>query len=479
MGAINRRKKGLVLDCSVAEVATLWSGSILDVTQLGSDRGELRQFTVGEDPACNRWVEPETIGDRSTFNLVTIDGNRLFLTIPLTSEVTLERPGETISGGDLLVEQGLARASTDGFVTLVMEEGWVAEVTLGEISFRVRRTEAGQLDKAALPIEWSSVNWTGASFLVHAIFLALIFAIPPTSHGISLDGSATGERFISYLVAPPEIEPPPPIDLRPDTPTATEEPVERGSAHEGVGGAMGSETAPDRNTHYAIRNRGGDEVRLGREELRQYAATSGILSVLNANVPTSPFGSTTPNGLDAEDALGHLMGIAPGDAFGYGGLTVRGTGRGGNGRDGNITIGLDFNTIGRVGNRNMNYGADRGLVEHRSRRSTGPAVRVGTASVNGALSREVIRREIRLRRNEISHCYQSELNRRPDLAGRVSVRFIIDQRGIVVSSSVSESTMGSAEVSQCVAGVIRRISFPVPDGGVVMVNYPFTFVSQD
>jgi len=479
MGAIITKKHARGLDSSVAEVATLWSGTILDVVQLGHDRGEKRQFTVGETPACSCWVEPTTIGDRSILDLVSIDGDRVVLTMPVDADVTLDRPGETLAGADLLVEQGLATTSEGGVIRLPIERGWVAEITLGEVSFRIRRTDAGQLDKAPAPIEWSAVNWTGASFLVHAVFLALIFAIPPTEDGISLDGAEAGDRFVSYLVAPPEIEPPPPIDLTNNEPAATEEPIERGSAHEGEGGMMGDSSAPNRNTHYAIRNRGGDEIRLGRDELRQYAATSGILTALNTHVPTSPFGSTTPNGVDAEDALGHLMGVAAGDAFGYGGLGVIGTGRGGNGRDGNITIGLDLNTIGRVGSRNMSYGHNRALVEHRSRRSTGPAVRVGTASVAGSLSREVIRREIRLHRNEISHCYQTELNRRPDLEGRVAIRFVIDQRGLVVASNVADSTIGSPAVDQCVAQVIHRISFPPPENGVVMVTYPFTFVSQD
>jgi hypothetical protein len=36
--------------------------------------------------------------------------------------------------------------------------------------------------------------------------------------------------------------------------------------------------------------------------------------------------------------------------------------------------------------------------------------------------------------------------------------------------------LGDAELEACVAGVIRAIEFPRPDGGgVIQVNYPFEF----
>ena len=162
---------------TVAEVATLWSGSILDVKQLGSGKGEQRQFTVGEAPECDTWLQPELIG-ASRFHLVTTDGGDVVAHFPPSSRVTLERPEITIDGTDILLEEGLAKPDGKGGAKLVLREGWVAEIVMGEITFRVRRTEPGRLERGhGAPLDWSSIGWTGGSFLVHGLFLALVFAI--------------------------------------------------------------------------------------------------------------------------------------------------------------------------------------------------------------------------------------------------------------------------------------------------------------
>ena len=87
---------------------------------------------------------------------------------------------------------------------------------------------------------------------------------------------------------------------------------------------------------------------------------------------------------------------------------------------------------------------------------------------------------MRRHRNEISHCYEKGLARRPDIAGRVTVRFIIDGSGAVKVAAVADSSLGDAGVEQCIARTIRRMAFPRPtDGGVVIVNYPFTLTSSE
>ena len=73
---------------------------------------------------------------------------------------------------------------------------------------------------------------------------------------------------------------------------------------------------------------------------------------------------------------------------------------------------------------------------------------------------------------------QRELTRDPDLAGSVTVRFVIARDGRVSSSAVKRSSMGNAAVESCVASRILRFHFPEPrGGGVVIVSYPFIFSS--
>ena len=96
-------------------------------------------------------------------------------------------------------------------------------------------------------------------------------------------------------------------------------------------------------------------------------------------------------------------------------------------------------------------------------------VRVGDTEVMGALSRDIIRRVMRRHRRGFQHCYERELQADPSLAGRVSVRFTIDPTGSVQSAQVQECTLDNSAVESCVVGQVRRMQFPAPDGGGIVV----------
>ncbi|MEZ4339286.1 MAG: VWA domain-containing protein [Sandaracinaceae bacterium] len=86
---------------------------------------------------------------------------------------------------------------------------------------------------------------------------------------------------------------------------------------------------------------------LAREERR--AEDRDAVPVLEAmqgawNGPTSPYGADQTSGHDAFSALGALMGDQVGSSFGYGGLGLRGTGRGAGG-----TGGLGLGSLGTIG----------------------------------------------------------------------------------------------------------------------------------
>ncbi len=73
------------------------------------------------------------------------------------------------------------------------------------------------------------------------------------------------------------------------------------------------------------------------------------------------------------------------------------------------------------------------------------------------------------------YCYQRELSRQPELAGKVKMRFVIGEDGSVTSAQTATSNMGSPAVESCLSGRILRLSFPKPQNGIVVVNYPFLF----
>lgn len=105
-----------------------------------------------------------------------------------------------------------------------------------------------------------------------------------------------------------------------------------------------------------------------------------------------------------------------------------------------------------------------------------PAVGRDGTSVQGSLSRDVIQRMVRVNVGRIRQCYEHALQKAPNLAGRVSIRFVIGPTGKVVQASDSGSTLGDPGVIACVLAAVRRISFPSPTGGgPVVVTYPFVF----
>lgn len=93
----------------------------------------------------------------------------------------------------------------------------------------------------------------------------------------------------------------------------------------------------------------------------------------------------------------------------------------------------------------------------------------------GTLDRDAIRKVARAHIDEIRHCYNEALLRKPELAGKLMVDFHIEADGAVSSSAIKESTLGDAKMETCVAGVVKAWKFPQPKGGSVQVSYPFEF----
>ena len=159
------------------------------------------------------------------------------------------------------------------------------------------------------------------------------------------------------------------------------------------------------------------------------------------------------------DDRGNVWGDSIGELQVAGGLGLSGVGPGGGGRGESIGLG----SLGSLGHGEAAI----------------PKVRTGAAAVAGVLPKEVIRRIIRQHLGNIRHCYEVALQgARPDLAGKLVIRFTIGGSGDVVSQQVAAPFDPS--VDGCVAQVIAGMKFPQPEGGgVVVVSYPFVFRPDD
>jgi TonB family protein len=327
-------------------------------------------------------------------------------------------------------------------------------------------------------IDWKSQVWTFASIALHTGLLLLFYFLPPRSSSLSLDLLNADSRLVKYLIEPPET-------VEEETPEWLQENKDddeggKGKRHKDEEGQMGKKDEKKTKNKYGIEGpKDNQDPHMARDEAKQMAANAGIIGILKASVgawnsPTSPYGRDSALGNDAMSALGALMGDQVGSNFGFGGLGLRGTGRGGGGT-GEGTIGLgNIGTIGHGAGGGTGSGYGSGAGGFHGRDAKVPRIRSGQADVHGSLSKEVIRRIIGRHINEVRFCYEQELNSRPDLQGRVAIKFIISPTGAVQTAAVDNSDMGNAKVEQCIAQAVRRWTFPAPEGGgIVVVSYPF------
>lgn len=103
----------------------------------------------------------------------------------------------------------------------------------------------------------------------------------------------------------------------------------------------------------------------------------------------------------------------------------------------------------------------------------------GKAEVMGSMSQAIIRRVIRKHRDEMRYCYEKHLLAEPKLSGKATVKFVIGTSGKVQTAAIHSSSLGNKSLEKCVLSAIRRWTFPSPDGGIVVVRYPFLFRAAD
>jgi len=281
--------------------------------------------------------------------------------------------------------------------------------------------------------------------------------------------------------------------------------------------------------HYGVGAKDGDAlVTLRNECLEITARTSNARASVPAPPPphpgltkigegrflATPFGPAPEPEADEEDVWGELTEAEVGEAFGVGGLGLTGTGLRVDRYDveaGTTVLWLDGSGAGLVTTRHsfevpprdhqgrscfdvpltrrgestvtLCFAAeDVSHYEVTSPPAGGPPaavkkvsrVRQAKATVLGSLDRDTIRRVVRGHLHEVRYCYNQGLARDAGLKGRVLIKFIIDSKGKVSSSTVKSSTVSDKNVGNCAAKAIKRWVFPKPKGGgLVIVSQPF------
>ena len=84
----------------------------------------------------------------------------------------------------------------------------------------------------------------------------------------------------------------------------------------------------------------------------------------------------------------------------------------------------------------------------------------GDADVGGGMDKEAIRRVIRENLRTIRNCYEKELQRNPDLFGKVVIEWDINEGGKVTRAVVKSNGLANANVGNCIASHLKRLEVP-------------------
>jgi TonB family protein len=323
----------------------------------------------------------------------------------------------------------------------------------------------------------------GGTAAAVGVFLFVMATIPAGAKELQSDSLRDINRYQGGIIVRPLVDP---DEQVPDWMQKKQKTGgDRGKAHAGESGKMGSRTSKNKDGLVGLKGpKETPDPHLAKTLAEDAAKNAGVLGVFRQSQSShiaSIFGRDSALGRDAINALGGLIGAELQEAYGVpGGLGLVGTKKGGGGTgEGTFGVG-NLGTLGKCVGDACGPGADIGYwrrgprIDGVKRLGTGPEVTGGIVKTRGRLDKEIIRRVIRSHLKEVKYCYETELVRKPDLYGRLTVQFAITPTGTVSSSAVEQSTVGNRNVEQCIAAAVRRWTFPQPeDGGVVLVTYPF------
>jgi len=157
-----------------------------------------------------------------------------------------------------------------------------------------------------------------------------------------------------------------------------------------------------------------------------------------------------------ENLGGRLKDVGAGgkgtSTFGIAGVGTQGKGTG--------TFGGGTGGIGKRGRVDLNIGDSE-------------------ADFEGTIDREAIRRVIRENIKLFENCYNQALRRNSDAYGKIEIQWNIEERGRATSTVVRSNSVGDKPMGECLARVIRGLTFPEPPPNqIAQVTYPFVFAAQ-
>jgi hypothetical protein len=368
----------------------------------------------------------------------------------------LEEEGKRTSLADL-VTAGRASKTVHGY-SAELPDGGRFVIDIGHVVFFVQEVNS---PKRVIPglTEGMDFLYMGLFLLLMFVGLVLGIIIRSIPYDPSQEVISIPDRFAEIQIEAP-IE-----EKKKKDPTGNPDAGE-GAKAKGEEGKVGKKDAK-------LKRAKGTKVAMAKATMdKQIAESAGILADLNTMEADNNMFGTGGIGVGASAFVGGVIGSQYGNQYGSGGLGSRGSGLGGGGTGEGLG---GLGTRGR-GRGASGYGSGGGYF---GRKSSGtPGMSTGDPIILGALDKSVIDRVIKQHLAQIRYCYQKELNKNPQLYGKIVIKFVIAKDGSVSSAKTNTSSMNNPIVENCICQRFMRFKFPQPKGGgIVIVTYPFVFKS--
>jgi TonB family protein len=448
-------KKSPAKQDKLLEIKVMWGGIVLDVRHFTGEQA----VTVGTHPEATFKMITALPGEQ-TFTLVSPGGaGGHVVNAERSMEMEIRRNGSTLDAHQL-PSTGAVRAHALGIRDR-------CRVLIGQLAFVIQyiTPTAGVKSKPLATADLSLAKWV-VVFLVMALGLwtAILLTPPPETD------------FTHYIKNPSRfagmITPSPAIAERKKFDIIKERKVIPVKVNEG-------NWKKSENRRKSENKNIPREVKEKRD--REVALASGLLDLLKKKRPGDGAGDGPGGNLfqgshmtNLDQELEGIQAPGDGDTGGVGALRPGGGRPGAGGGDPFATAkGDDYS------HRFEDMGYDNIAIGP----TTKNPIKVdrdpdGTKLLGDGLSMELVGDHMARRWSNFKYCYSRQLDRDPNMWGKVTVNFTIGKNGRVGEAQVITSSLNNVNVEECVLRTIRRIIFPRPQGGgEVIVTYPFLFTT--
>jgi hypothetical protein len=445
----------------------LWHDKVLDVRHFKNNKDSYR---INERPGSDLLIPDGLIGKIGSYELIKAGSSD-----PLNVNVSNSHlTGEVRLRSGQIMELSTVKAQAGG--TLRMEPGVRARIDLGPFTFLLQGTNSGPKPKRfGISRDVATVLLVLAlSFLGHSSFMVAVELYPEDGLSLSRTDYETRHGVVEVLKIAYEPEEPEPVE--PEVVNARRVDDDGNGEEENDSDSKSQNRLVDKLTPEERRKRNEEMAYssgLSKAMRDQSELIDEALSGIDASGYDAALRTLAASSDDSDDRASTNLGLFSGSVgeqggnAGLGGLP--GAGAAGSGGGSGMVAGLGKGDVT----------GDHVKVRFKNNRRQRALVKTGRLTVRGGYDAGIIRRYIKSKLNELRWCHRQAIQRDPNVAGKITVKFMIQPNGLVPQATIVQgaTTTNAPDLEFCISSKIKTWRFPPPPqaGASAVVTYPFIF----